>query len=146
MNALERHSIVTTGPWILYDGTCGICTGGATWFGTIVQRRGYRLAPLQSDIGSAFRIPGTDEMQLIARDGTILGGAEAFAQICRGIWWARPVAWLWYFSTGRRLLRMGYRWLADNRYLVSGMCELPDPTRTQKTKPTHEENPYALDL
>ena len=75
MTTLERNAIIQAGPWILYDGTCGLCSGGATRLGPIVVRRGFRLTPLQSPIGRAFD-SGVDEMQVITRRGKVVGGVE----------------------------------------------------------------------
>ena len=104
MTTLERNAIIQAGPWILYDGTCGLCSGGATRLGPIVVRRGFRLTPLQSPIGRAFD-SGVDEMQVITRRGKVVGGVEAFAYICRHVWWAMPLTMLWYLPGCRQMLR-----------------------------------------
>src|SRR4051812_16552103 len=72
MTLLERNAIIRAGPWILYDGACGLCTRGAACLGPIARRHGFRLVPLQSPIGRAFDT-GIDEMQVITRRGNVVG-------------------------------------------------------------------------
>ena len=80
MNMRERQAIIHAGPWILFDGTCNLCSGSVSRFGFIARRRGFRTTPLQGDIGREFRIPA-DEMQVITRDGTVIGGLEALRNV-----------------------------------------------------------------
>jgi len=136
MTTQLRNAIIHTGPWILYDGRCGLCTRGVARLGPIVQRRGFRLTPLQSLIGRAFDT-GKDEMQLITASGTVLGGMDAYAYICRHIWWATPLFVLWHLPVSHQLLRWMYRKLATNRYRISDACKLSVP---------REDNPYAMEL
>ena len=117
-----RQARLLTGPWVLYDGTCRICRGGAARFGPMLRRRGFRLATLQSPVGRQFATDGRDEMKVVTRDGRLLGGAEGVAHICKCIWWARPVAIAWRFRFCRTLMRRLYRWIADRRHCTPAGC------------------------
>ena len=81
--------------WVLYDETCRICRHGAAQFGPMLQRRGFRLAPLQSEVGRRHAVDGKDEMKVVTSNGRIFGGAEAIAFLSGHIWWAKPLGWLW---------------------------------------------------
>jgi predicted DCC family thiol-disulfide oxidoreductase YuxK len=130
MNAIERQAILLTGPWVLYDGTCRVCRGSVVRFGPTLRRRGFRFATLQSEIGRAFDPGNADEMKVLLGDGTIIGGAEGMAHLCRHIWWARPLAWLWRVPAMRPYLRRAYARFAARRHCASVAC---DPSHSMQT-------------
>jgi predicted DCC family thiol-disulfide oxidoreductase YuxK len=114
--------------WVLYDGECAICTRWVARFYHPLRRRGFRLAPLQTPgIAERFGLKEEgllNEMRLVTRDGHILGGADALAEIARALWWTWPV-WLAYQLPGAKpVLRAAYRWLARNRYCLGGACRI----------------------
>jgi predicted DCC family thiol-disulfide oxidoreductase YuxK len=64
---------------------------------------------------------------------TVSGGAEAFNDVMRLVWWAKPFTYLYRLSIFRRIEDRVYRWVADNRYRMPGStaaCEI-DPKVTK---------------
>lgn len=61
-------------------------------------------------------------------DGTHLsGGAEAFNDVMRLVWWAKPFTYLYHLPGIRQIQDWVYRWVADNRYRMPGStaaCEI----------------------
>jgi predicted DCC family thiol-disulfide oxidoreductase YuxK len=76
------------------------------------------------------------EMKLLVNDKTIYGGAEALVQIARRIWWAWPLFTLAQLPGAMFLLRANYRWVAANRYCLSGKCSIPKSPVTNQIKLT----------
>jgi len=73
---------------------------------------------------------GTDPAQLLADirlltpAGQLISGANVYLHVARRIWWMTPF-WVIFSLPGlNRLLHLGYRWFARNRYCVSGACGL----------------------
>jgi predicted DCC family thiol-disulfide oxidoreductase YuxK len=62
------------------------------------------------------------EMILLADDGEIFSGADAFAQIARKIWWAWPLFAVAQIPGAMILLRAIYRRVAANRHCLDGAC------------------------
>ncbi|HKE88010.1 MAG TPA: DUF393 domain-containing protein [Vicinamibacterales bacterium] len=114
---------------IYYDGDCRLCAGTARRLEQVLSRRHLALRPLQTT--GAATILGVSEEQLLEEvrlhldDGSVLGGANAVVEIARRIWWAWP---LWAMSRAPGVmprLHHLYRWVARNRYCLSGACRQP---------------------
>jgi predicted DCC family thiol-disulfide oxidoreductase YuxK len=117
-----------TTPTLFYDATCGLCSAGERRLGRIVERRGFRIVPLQEPWAADLLglAPGEvpDEMKLRTADGRVLGGVDAFVHVSRFVWWAWPVYALARVPGVRPLLRRAYARLARNRHRISGACAL----------------------
>lgn len=105
--------------WVLYDGECAICIRLARWFGPVLKRRRFDLAPLQTPwvrerLELAENAP-LDEMRVLSRSGTVMGGPDAVAYLACRVWWAWPLCILAKLPAGMRLLRRVYRWVARHR-------------------------------
>jgi len=114
--------------WVFYDGECPVCAGSVARFGGIFSRRGFVWLPLQTP-GAAARLGMSEaalreEMKLLRADGPVCGGADALAALLRAVWWLCPLGVLMAVPGLRHLARLGYRWLARNRYCFSGTCQL----------------------
>lgn len=110
---------------VIYDGACGICTAQVRklpWW----DCQG-KLAYLSlHDAEVARRWPDLshdrlmEEMLIVDRRGRRHWGPAAIRYLTvrlRRLWWAAPLAWL----PGSMLLwRPLYRWIARNRYRLSG--------------------------
>ncbi len=112
--------------WLLYDGNCPICRRLAERFATTLRRRGFDLAPLQSQwvhsrLGSLTCEP-PDEMLILSSTGNILGGADAVVFLARRIWWAYPLYAIARLPGVMWLLGHLYRWVAKNRDCFGGVC------------------------
>jgi predicted DCC family thiol-disulfide oxidoreductase YuxK len=73
---------------------------------------------------------GTDPAQLLAdvhlltSDKKLVSGANVYLYVAHRIWWMTPF-WAVFSPHGRnKLLHIGYRRFARNRYCVSGACRL----------------------
>ena len=108
--------------WVLYDGSCPICTSSARRFEQVLRRAGFALATLQS------KNAGQTELLVRLPDGRTFGGADGFVQIARQIWWLWPL-WLSSRLPGAMpLFRGGYRFVAKHRYCANGACAVPGRT------------------
>jgi predicted DCC family thiol-disulfide oxidoreductase YuxK len=112
--------------WVLYDGACLLCIGPAARFAPMLHRHHFNLAPLQTPwvqqrLGLKPNEP-LHEMKLLAADGQIYGGAEAFVQITRRIWWAWPLFAMAQIPGAMILLRAIYHIIAANRHCMNGTC------------------------
>jgi predicted DCC family thiol-disulfide oxidoreductase YuxK len=123
---------------VFYDAECRLCVAGARQFKSVLARRGFELVPLQSPgVSTLLGVPEEhlmDEMRLRLRDGTLMGGAAAFAEISRRIWWAWP---LWAMSRlpgAMRPMNAIYRWIARNRACFNGACDVDAKRRASRTR------------
>lgn len=119
--------------WVFYDGQCSLCIDLADRFGRSLARRGFGLAPLQTPwvrnrLGLTPRSDLTD-MKVLTRDGEVLGGADGAIHLARYLWWAWPLYALARLPGMRRMLRLGYRWIAERRHCLGGACA---PRRASK--------------
>lgn len=126
----EATQLPTSNPpragWILYDGECSFCTGWVHLWERVVAKRGFALQDLQS-AWTEGRLTMTkekllDDIRVLARDGELINGADAYLYVTRRIWWAWPFYAIFSLPGFHWLLWRGYRWFARNRYCASGYC------------------------
>jgi predicted DCC family thiol-disulfide oxidoreductase YuxK len=115
--------------WIFYDANCSLCARSAVWFNRMLDRRGFRLLPLQTP-GVADRVGVTSEalfarMHLLKRDGRRFAGADAFVEIARHVKWARLIVAASKLPGVLPVLRHWYDWIAAHRYCLGGTCRPP---------------------
>lgn len=126
---------------LLYDGACSICTSQAHSIATFDRRENIELLDINSDTARARfpRISPQDaqrEIHLAAPDGTLYRGAEAVRQTLLRLPILRGIGILMSLPGAMTVARPVYRWVARNRYRLSGKPEeCPDgacslPTRT----------------
>ncbi|HMK38803.1 MAG TPA: DUF393 domain-containing protein [Bacteroidota bacterium] len=115
--------------WILYDDSCGFCRRWVPFWERTLRRRGFDIAPLQSDwVADALNLSGSElaeDLRLLVPDGRQYYGADVYRFALKRIWWAYPV---YVFSTMpllRHLFDRGYRTIADHRHQISRLCRLP---------------------
>jgi predicted DCC family thiol-disulfide oxidoreductase YuxK len=120
--------------WVFYDGECSLCVTLAERSRETLRRGGFELVPLQArGVGERLRVAPEvlmTQMWVLARDGRVLGGADACVYLAREIrsaWWARVLMVAAALPGGTRLLRWGYRWVAEHRHRFGGTCALRDP-------------------
>ena len=114
---------------VIYDGNCGICTRQVSklpWWDcqnrlAYVSLHDPLVAERWPDM-SAERL--MQEMCIVDQAGRQYWGAEAIRYLTRRLrrlWWAMPVM---YFPGSMFVWRPLYRWIAKNRYRLSGTtCE-----------------------
>lgn len=129
---------------VFYDADCAICSRVTTRWGGLFERRGFRWTPLQTP-DAATRIGASDaelsaEMKLRLANGRVLGGADAWAILFRSVWWLWPIGVLIGLPGIRFLSAAIYRWIARNRYCLSGACEL------RNHPPTHHRHAAFFEM
>ena len=111
---------------VFYDADCRFCVNAARRFERVLARNGFKLVALQAP-ETCTRLGILDhqlaeEMRLRLPDGSVLGGADAIAEIARCIWWASPLWALSRLPGAARLARTTYSWFARNRNCGGGVC------------------------
>lgn len=115
--------------WVLYDGSCGFCSRWVPFCEETLKKRGFRIAPLQSDwVAGELNLPKDElvsDLRLLLANREQLRGAEVYRYLMKRIWWAKPLYLLSILPVLRTLFDAGYRVFADNRYWISRACHLP---------------------
>lgn len=109
--------------WVLYDGVCGFCRRWIPFWGPMLRRHGFEIAPLQT-AWVRERLGGEasdslDDLLLLLTDGSLIRGSDVYRHLMRRIWWAWPVYVLSVTPGLRALFDTGYRAFARNRYCIS---------------------------
>jgi predicted DCC family thiol-disulfide oxidoreductase YuxK len=112
--------------WILYDDSCGFCRRWVPFWESALRKRGFAIAPLQSDwVRARIDLPAeqlVSDLRLLLVDGSHHAGADAYREAMRRIWWTWPV-YLFAITPGlRRVFDAAYRGFARNRHRVSAAC------------------------
>jgi len=133
--------------WVLYDGACGLCSRWVPFWKGTLEKRGFRIAPLQSEWVAEKLDRRQKELisdfRLLLANGEQLAGADAYRFLMRRIGWAMPLYWISILPIFRTLFNLGYRLFADNRYWISRRCHLPvraEP-RAGHNPDKHEHSP-----
>jgi len=115
--------------WFLYDGECGFCLKWVRRLGPILKSRGFTPEPLQTPwVAERLKMPLSEllhDVRLLTQDGHLYSGADAYLYVAKKVWWAVPFAWLFSLPGFHGLLAAAYRKVAQNRYCISGKCQLP---------------------
>jgi predicted DCC family thiol-disulfide oxidoreductase YuxK len=122
-----------SGPVAVMDGDCALCSRGARIIARLDRGQAFRIATVQSRIGTALvkhygLEPGDPETWLYLENGRAWSGMEAIIRIGERLGGPGRLA------SGLRILPRParawlYRRIARNRYRLgrSDMCSLPDP-------------------
>jgi predicted DCC family thiol-disulfide oxidoreductase YuxK len=137
------ETVVRDVPWLIYDGDCAFCTSSAHWLARRLNQPlgpNARLVPWQfTDLAALGTTTehAQREVLWVSTDGTIHGGAAAFAAWLKfrgGVY--APAGHAMNLPIVRRLAAAVYRLIADNRHRLPGgspACALPpagfDPTQ-----------------
>ena len=114
---------------VLYDDSCGFCRRWVPFWAKTLRKRGFDIAPLQSDwVVRRLNVPDGDllfDLRLLFADGRQVRGVDVYRLVMRRIWWAYPL----YVLSAAPVLRLAfdraYRTFANNRHRVSRACGLP---------------------
>jgi predicted DCC family thiol-disulfide oxidoreductase YuxK len=121
-----------TGPIILFDAECVLCSANAQFVLSHDRTKRFRLASMQGEVGSAlyrrFGIDPANPDSIIVVDGEqMLRDSDAVLAIYAGLGWPWKV--LSVFRIVPRFIRDPlYRMIARNRYRIFGKrdsCWLP---------------------
>ena len=81
--------------WVLYDGSCGFCSRWVPFWENTLKKRGFRIAPLQSDwVAEQLKFSREElvtDLRLLMADGEQLRGAGVYRYVMKRIWWATPL-------------------------------------------------------
>jgi len=112
--------------WVLYDETCGFCRKWVPFWANTLRKRGFEIAPLQTDWVSQRLQAGENELlqdlRLVLADGGQVQGADVYRHAMRRIWWAYPLYLLSIAPPGKRIFNWGYTQFAAHRYEFSRAC------------------------
>lgn len=130
--------------WVFYDADCPLCVAGVRRIGWLFARRGFAWEPLQAP-GVAVRLGALPsamlgEMKLLLANGRVVGGADAWSELFRAVWWLRPVGWLMRLPGLHELSHAAYRWITRNRYCLSGACHF------HRSTPRHHRTTAFFEL
>ena len=131
-------------PLLIFDGDCAFCTTSANWLAARLRRKNGANATVVAWQFTDLNALGTTQQRAqqealwVSPDGTISGGAEAFAQWLRFRGGPYGVAGRVMSMPGvRRLAAAVYRLIAKNRHRMPGgspACVLP-PAGYDPVKP-----------
>jgi predicted DCC family thiol-disulfide oxidoreductase YuxK len=124
-----KERVAPSEGWVLYDGRCGFCSRWVPFLKDTLKRRGFAVAPLQSEwVAEKLRLPPgelTADVRLLLVNDRQLRGPEVYRYVMRRIWWAMPLYFLSVLPILRGLFDAGYRAFAARRYCISEYCGLP---------------------
>lgn len=140
--ATPAVSPASTGPLVLYDGSCGLCAKSVQWILSHERDHDIQFAPLQGETTAGLRarfpeIPETVDSVVYIDGGRAHLRSKAFLHLSshlRAPWsWAHAFRWFPGF-----LLNLGYRFVAAIRYRVWGRadaCSLVTPEQRKRFLP-----------
>ncbi|MDA7920541.1 DUF393 domain-containing protein [Verrucomicrobiales bacterium] len=102
---------------LFYDATCRFCIEGVERLRPWLATRNIATVPFRNGAAEA-------EMKLTWHDGRVFGGAEAAIFLARQFWFTLPFALIAMLPGFRQLVHVGYRWVAQNRSCLNGVCKI----------------------
>lgn len=115
--------------WVLYDGSCGICSNWVPWWAPTLGRLGLATAALQEPwVAARVALPEAEllrDISILLADGRLVRGADAYRWVLRRCWWGLPLWLLAVVPPTRWLFDLGYRLFAANRHAISRACRIP---------------------
>ena len=113
---------------VLYDGQCGFCSRWVRYWAGTLERQGFAIASLAEPwVAEKINTPREElltDIRLLTADGQLISGADVYLYVTRRIWWAWPFYAFFSLPGFNRLIHLGYRWFARNRYHISHACRL----------------------
>jgi predicted DCC family thiol-disulfide oxidoreductase YuxK len=113
---------------ILYDGQCGFCSRWVKYWAGTLGRHGFEIASLDEPwVAEKINMPHEElltDIRLLTTDGQLISGADVYLYVTRRIWWAWPFYAIFSLPGFNRLIHVGYRRFARNRYCVSHACRI----------------------
>ena len=81
--------------WVLYDGACGLCSRWVPFWENTLNKRGFRIAPLQAGwVAEKIHLSQDDlvaDLRLLLTTGEQMRGAQVYRYLMRRIWLAMPL-------------------------------------------------------
>jgi predicted DCC family thiol-disulfide oxidoreductase YuxK len=114
--------------WVFYDGACGFCSRWLKFWRPLLNRHGFAIAALQENwVVERLQLSGPEllhDLRMLLNDGEKAAVADVYLQVARRIWWAWPFYAVFSLPGFNRLIHVGYRRFARNRYCISHSCRL----------------------
>jgi predicted DCC family thiol-disulfide oxidoreductase YuxK len=118
--------------WILYDDSCGFCRRWVPFWERTLQRRGFKIAPLQADwVKEKLGLNEEDllqDLRLLLASGEQIQGADTYRYAMKRIWWAFPIYLFSIVPPGKNIFNWSYRKFATHRCQISRACKMPGKT------------------
>jgi predicted DCC family thiol-disulfide oxidoreductase YuxK len=115
--------------WILYDGSCGVCRKWVPFWKDTLRKRGFEIAPLQTDwVKKKLRLSEDDllqDLRLLLANGEQIQGSDTYRYAMKRIWWAYPIFLFSIAPMGRNIFDWSYRKFAAHRHQISRACKIP---------------------
>jgi predicted DCC family thiol-disulfide oxidoreductase YuxK len=128
--------------FVLYDDSCGFCRRWIPFWETTLRKRGFAIAPLQSDwVAEQLNVLEEDllfDLRLLLANGDQVCGADVYRYVMQRIWWAYPLYILSSLPLLRNVFDWGYRTFANNRYRFSRSCQLPPAIESRVGSPDNK--------
>ena len=125
---------------VLFDGACDVCRGGASRFGGIWARRGFRLLSLHDERArEACGVPREElmsEMHVVTPERRVLRGIDAALFLTDALPLGRPIRWVSRLPGVMPVARRAYRAFARRRYRISRAartCDVASLNQPQRT-------------
>jgi predicted DCC family thiol-disulfide oxidoreductase YuxK len=119
--------------WILYDDSCGVCRRWVPFWEKTLRRRGFEIVPLQAAwVREKTKLSEAELMRdlwLLLPDGKLIFGADTYRYAMKRLWWAWPVFLFSVAPIGRNIFNFCYRKFAANRFQISQVCGLSNPSK-----------------
>ncbi len=136
---LRMNAKQSSGPIIIFDAECVLCSANAQFVLAHDHARRFRLASMQGEVGAAlyrrFGIdPANPETMIVVEGDVALRDSDAVLAIYRGLGWPWKAALLFRFIP-RFLRDPAYRFIARNRYRIFGRretCWVPAPDHADR--------------
>jgi predicted DCC family thiol-disulfide oxidoreductase YuxK len=136
---MAEDTIASTGPIIVFDGVCILCSANAQFVLDNDRAETFRLASIQGAVGTALMRangldPGDPETIIVIDGARVFRDSDAILEIYDRLGWPwRALAWTRIIP--RSLRDAVYRFVARNRYRVFGKreaCWLPLPAHAAR--------------
>jgi predicted DCC family thiol-disulfide oxidoreductase YuxK len=118
---------------ILYDGSCGACTFFIGEKSEVLGRYGFAVAPLQEPWVQEWTGLSEEDLKksicLINSEKKLFWGADVYRELCRVIWYLKPVYGISKLPFFRAVFDFIYRLIANRRVQLSRVCGLQSRAR-----------------
>jgi predicted DCC family thiol-disulfide oxidoreductase YuxK len=112
--------------WVLFDGSCGVCSRLALRWTPTLRRLGFETEPLQSPwVVDRLGLPEDvliNDIRLLHPDGSLTSGPDVYRFVMKRLWWAYPFYLLTRLPILSSVFNWGYRAFARHRFRISKSC------------------------
>ncbi len=113
--------------WIIFDSHCQFCQNMVRRLRGWLKNKPFRFVPYETEwVKARLKLPDDqfNEMIVLTQDDQTIGAGAAVVFIAKHIWWVRPLYWIAKLPGMMNAIEKIYRWIARNRYCISGQCQI----------------------